>query len=242
MNLSELGNIPLQDNVDFDNLPAERGASASPPVPGAYRFALSPLKDANFAPIKREGKEDRVQVHFDGAAPLVIVQSPAGVHNGEPFETRISNVPRQRGKDESQVASDWDYLNRAIKLPKRPSTNLEYAKSLIAASAATPATEFAADIEWTWNCNPSRDAYFAAEDGSSQPVPDSNTPGKNIQGCGAKYYQGQSEKAADVANKKAGYVAKAVEVEGQAAVYPLRISCGCGATVRAFANLARIRE
>ncbi len=242
MNLNELGNTPLQDTVDFDNLPAERGAFAPPPVPGPYRFALSPLTDANFSPIPESKSGPRVQVHFNDAAPLAIVDSPGDVHNGEPFETRISNVPRQRGKDESQVASDWDYLNKALKVAKKPATNKAYCEQLMADSMATPPKQFGADIEWTWNCNEKRDAYFADGSGGSAPVPDQHAPGKNIQGCGAKYYQGQTAKVADVTNKKAGYIAKAVEVEGQPAVYPLRIECACGATVRAFANLARIRE
>lgn len=241
MDLKDLGNTPLQDAVDFDNLPAERGVYPPPPIPGAYRFALSPLEDANFAAVKSAEYGDRAKVKFDEAAPLVIVASPASAHNGEPFQTSLSNVPRPRGK-EKNLASDWDYLNRALKMTARPKTNVEYAQTLIAASKSTPPAQFAADIEWSWGCNDQRDAYFATADAAgvvngSAPVADPNNPGNNIKGCGAKYYQGREAKAADVAGKKAGTV---VAVGG---VFPLHHECGnCGASIRAFANLTRIRE
>lgn len=243
MDLNKLGTTAYADNVDFDNLPAERGQSQPPPTPGAYRFELTPLADENFDEVASEKHGARVKVKFNASAPLKIVQSPASAHNGDPFTTTITNVPRQRGKDESMISSDWDYLNRALKVPTRPVGSRGYAVQLIADSKAVPPKQFSADIEWTWNCSDKRDAFFQQQEGGSAPLPDPSTPGKNIQGCGAKYYQGQPDKgkAADVQANKAGYI-EPEPVEGGKAAYPLYIVCSCGATVRAFGNLSRIRE
>jgi hypothetical protein len=227
MSLQDIGSEKLQDTVDVEHLPEQGRQFPDPPQPGTYRFALSPLGDENFIEVASQ-KGKRVQVRFNEDAPLVIVQSPGGTKNGETFETSMSNITRERGKKGSGVeASDWDYLNKALKeTGPRPASNKEFGTRLMAKAAAK--TEFAADIEWSWRCSATRDAYFAAADGSTQTVPETDPAtgqptGRNVPGCGKKLYQKDVPK-----------------VNG---VYPARITCpDCQASVRAFGNLTRIRE
>lgn len=220
MSLNDFSTAPLNDGVDFANLPEQMGSFAPPPPPGPYRFALSPLSAANFDKVQSPDYGERAKVKFDQSAPLVIKQSLAGAHDNEPFQTTITNTPRKRGKgDTAPVASDWDYLNQALKIPVRPTTNRAYCETLLAESQKR--AEFGADLEWSWSCNPNRDAYFDDGQGGQATALNAAT-GANIQGCGARYYQGA--------------VAK---VDG---AYPLRLQCAtCGASVRAFANLTRFR-
>lgn len=221
-------------DVPLESLPEFGGAAPPPPAPGAYRFRLPDASKlaTNFDLVASEKYGQRVQVQFDQDSPLIIVQSPGGTMNNEPYQTRFSNVPRLRGRKGEQVlASDWDLLLRALGQAypdvkaERPKTNAAYIKAL----QAYAGKEFGADVEWSWSCNPKRTVWIPDDQGGSIEHPE------GVQGCGKRYYQNNIDK-----------------VEGQ---YPLRITCvgtridaatgesvTCGAIIRAFANLTNFRK
>jgi hypothetical protein len=219
----------IEGVASFDDL-AEQRAFAPPPDPGSYRFQLpaaGPLAQA-FDTVQSE-KGQRIQVILDGDAPLLIVQSPGKVHDGEPFTTRISNIERKRDRQGLVYASDMDYLLKALGETTRATTNAQYGQMLLKHAGES----FTSDIEWSWSCNPKRAARFEGtnEDGTASGTfevmddPTSALEGEDAgkkAGCGARYYQNDVPK-----------------VEGK---WPLRITCQCGASVRAFANLSRIRK
>jgi hypothetical protein len=239
VNLNDLGTTPLaSDGVDVNNLPEQRGQTAPPPQPGRYRFKLPVLKPEAFAKIVTKEQGDRVMVKFRDEHPLTIIQTPPAMKDeylNTPFETVVNNIPRKRGKgDDAPKASDWDYINKALKEPARPTNNADYAKKLIAQSQKAGGAEFSADIEWSWHCSPTRDARFDDGNGGVTTVPalqedgvtpvgvDPNTNEPTLQkGCGKRIYQSAVTK-----------------VDGK---YPLTITCpDCGANVRAFPDLSRI--
>ena len=233
-NLNDLGTTPIKDEVDVENLPEQMGGFAPPPQPGAYRWQLPRLTSDHFEKVETKDHGDRVQVIFAENNPLVILQSSDATVVGDPFTTRLSNVPRRRGKgDDAPVASDWDYLNRALKMGGRPASNMAYAQTLIEATK-TGEANFGADLEWSWYCNDKRAARWDDGEGGSQEVmgPDGTTP---LKGCGKRHYQNSVSKV----------VTSDDEGNAVGAAFPLRITCSneeCGATVRAFANLTRFRE
>ena len=196
MNLNDLTATPLADAVDFANLPSQGGGSAPPPYPGPKRFKLpKTLSAANFKEYDVDGKK-RLQVMFNEAAPLVITQSDPQ-HPDEiltAFRCNLNNNARERGKRGSGVfASDLDYLLQALGHPTRPASNRDFALAVLA--CAQKEQEFGGDIEWSWQCSDQRDAWYVREDNSTGPVAiDANT---NRKGCGAKYYQGDKDRAAD---------------------------------------------
>ena len=242
-NLNDLGGEALNDGLDYGNLPDQGGAPRPFFQPGAYRFAFSPLTAANFKAVQSEKFGTRVNVRFDGNAPLVVRQSPKGEMDGMPYETSLSNVPRNRAKkgQPEQLASDLDYLNRALGVAARPASNAAYAQTLIDYSQPIPveggapvAREFGADIEVSYSCNDKKDAYFAVSqvddqgqptgevDYQRQPVDGAGAEGPFKQGCGTRIYQG-----------------KVTPENGR---YPERVTCGgCGASLRGFGNLTRFR-
>lgn len=251
--LNDLGNDSLlQDGVDFNNMPEQGGGRTPPPQPGTYRFRLpETLGPEQFKKVDSTDFGPRVQVKFDENAPLLIVQAPASAIDrvNTPFETSLSNVPRNRARkgQPAQNVSDADYLLRALGITERPATNRAYAEVLIA--AAKEGREFTADIEWSWRCNDKRDAYFTVEDPDNPgqtksdriPLVDeagNAIPDKFRQGCGKGHYQ---------QNGRYGQVGKVnVAAEDQPPVieYPLYITCQnqeCQAVVRGFANLTRFR-
>lgn len=211
--LKDLGlkNDAVGSDVDFDHLPKVGGFR--PLIqPGNFRFRL-PTNMGNLWEKVDASKGERVAAQFDQDTPLVIVQSPGGTYNGEPFQTRISNVERPRGREKIEV-SDMDYLLRALGHKERPKTNAAYIQALM----QYPGKEFSATVEVQYSCNPNKDIYVDDGNGGSQQVPDHK-------GCGARYYQN------DVANLK---------VDGK---FPERIPCGgenCGASIRGFNQLGAI--
>ena len=204
---------------DISDLP-EYGGYTPPPPPGTYGFKapvfkLTDLVWDSFGADSEKG--ERISLMFDSAHPLLIIHTPpapaCAKYLHEPFETRINNSERKRDKAGEKVASDMDYLLRACGMTKRPSppTNLNYCK---AAAQAVPGKTFSADVEYSYSCNPNREAQ----------VPDGaggyTSMGKN--GCGERYYQSQVSKQPD-------------------GTMPDRIVCTCGAHVRGFANLTNIK-
>lgn len=199
----------LADLPDF-------GSFREPPQPGAYRFKLpmdlSSIWDVYDTPNKPGGQ--RIRAVFDKDHPLLIVQSAGGRANNEPFETRISNEERSRGKDKSIVASDMDYVLRALKIEKKPGSNRAYIDTF----KQQPGKEFGADIRYSWKCSADRDIRVKNAEGNVEAV-------EGKKGCGTSYYQ---EDLPSGGKDAAGNV-------------PTQIQCQCGALLRCFANLDNIR-
>lgn len=193
----------------------EFGSFAPPPQPGSYRFQLpddmSAIYDVYDAP-KVGGQ--RIRVVFDKNAPLTIVQSKGGASNGLPFETRLSNEERARGKDKSIVASDVDYLLRALGLKEKPASN----KAYVVALQAQAKKQFGADVRYSWRCSTDRNIRVKDAQGNVQEV-------EGRPGCGNAIYQ------EDLPNRGVG-------PDG---LVPLQVQCTCGAVLRAFANLDNLR-
>jgi hypothetical protein len=161
--LAELGlTNDVIESTALDQIPEQSGTFAPPPEPGDYRFQLpeaKALKDT-FDVFDADGKQ-RLAVVFDQNAPLTILQSPKSAHDGEPFQTRINNVPRARNKDKTLVFSDLDLLAKALgetaaSFPNAQKTNKGYGDMLMR-HAGEP---FNATIEWSYYCNPKRAARF----------------------------------------------------------------------------------
>lgn len=199
---------------DLTDLP-EFGAWEPPPQPGPFRFKLpldlSAIYDVFDAASGGQAMGQRVKAIFDREHPLLIVQSLGGKYNGQPFQTRITNQERARGKDKSVVASDWDYLLRALKETAKPGSNKEYVTALRKHAGA----EFGADLRYSWRCSEDRDIRVKDGGGNTQTV-------EGHKGCGEAFY------AEDVPKNPDGTT-------------PYEITCTCGALLRAFANLDNIR-
>ena len=198
----------------LDDLPTF-GSFTPPPPPGAYRFELprdlSAIWDLFDTPEKTPPQ--RVKATFDRDHPLVIVQSPQGKSNGEPFETRLTNNERQRGKDKAVTASDMDYLLRALGVKTKPRSNREYMQTV----QQHGGKQFGADLRYSWRCSKDRDIRARDPQGQVQVI-------EGKKGCGASFYQEDVPKGAN------GEV-------------PYEITCGdCGALLRAFANLDNLRS
>jgi hypothetical protein len=200
----------------------EFGGFEPPPQPGPFRFELP--KDLATAaiwdvyavptlPKNADGSDaQRVRVTFDREHPLLIVQSLGGKYNQQPFHTRMSNQERARGRDKSVVASDWDYLLRALEVKQKPASNREY----ITALKPHGGKQFGADLRYSWRCSQERDIRVRDNAGNVTTV-------EGTKGCGESFYQEDVPKQAD----------------GQV---PNEITCTCGALLRAFANLDNIRK
>lgn len=198
---------------ELDDLPVF-GSFTPPPPPGAYRFQLPASLDSIWDVFDTPEKSppQRVKASFDRDHPLLIVQSPQGKSNGEPFETRLTNNERKRGKGGEVIASDMDYLLRALGEKTKPKSNRDY-MTIVQRHAGK---QFGADLRYSWRCSKDRDIRVRDAQGSVQVV-------EGKKGCGAAFYQEDVPKSAD----------------GQV---PYEITCGdCGALLRAFANLDNLR-
>ncbi len=207
-----LTNDSIGDDVDYANLP-KVGAYAPPLPPGKYRFRL-PTKLGDIWEKVTSKEKDYLNAIFDQNAPLVVVQSKDNTFNGDPFTSRVSNVPRGRGKDKLMI-SDMDYLLKTLGSTTKPKSNPEYAKALISFAGK----EFDATVEWQWSCNPNKDIYVDDGNGSSVPV-------EGKKGCGARFYQNQVEKVD-------GKVPERITCSGTSAD-----GSECNASLRAFPQLA----
>ncbi len=196
---------------DLADLP-EFGAFTPPPQPGPFRFKLPMDLSALYDVFDIPDKGQRVKVIFDRDHPLVIVQSLNGTYNGQPFETRLTNNERERGKRGSGIiASDFDYLLRGLGEKVKPKSNREYIEAL----KHHAGQEFSADLRYSWRCSVERDIRVRDQNGAIQTV-------ENQKGCGEGYYQ------EDVPKNQDGTT-------------PYEVTCRCGALLRAFANLDNIR-
>ncbi len=197
----------LADLPDF-------GGFREPPQPGSYRFQLpddlSTIWDVYDTPSKTPPQ--RVRAIFDREHPLQIVQSASGRYNGEPFEARLSNEERNRGKD--RIASDLDFLLRALGITTKPRSNSDYIRTV----QTQAKKQFGADIRFSWKCATNRNIRVRDANGAIQEV-------EGHKGCGTAYYQ------EDLPNG-------GKQADGQV---PTQIQCTCGALLRAFANLDNLR-
>lgn len=230
---------PLE--LDYENIPEERGEFREPPKPGTYRFRLpaalgfEPLeiaaKNAEGKWVDAKGqvvekielaaKVQHVNVVFDEAHPLVFVGGP---YDGEPFYTRISTLARNRfvTKDTKVKVSDLTYLLRAVAPEQRPTTIQAQAQ---VAAQVLPGKEFVARVEWSGYCNPKKDAYYLQAVDETKPngeqawlaYQDPNT-GENMKGCGNRVWSNKWPKKAD-------------------GTWEERATCSCNAGIRPFANL-----
>lgn len=196
---------------DLADLP-EFGSFEPPPQPGPFRFKLPGDLKAIYDvfDVAALGGQ-RIRVIFDREHPLLITQSLGGKYNGQPFQTRLSNQERARGKDKSVVASDLDYLLRALGDKAKPASNRGYIEALMKHAGA----EFGADLRYAWRCSSDRDIRTRDQAGAVQVV-------EGQQGCGRAYYAEDVPKNAD-------------------GTTPYEIPCECGAMLRAFANVDNLR-
>jgi hypothetical protein len=195
---------------DLADLP-EFGAFEPPPQPGPFRFKLPSDLSAIYDVFDAANLGQRVRAIFDREHPLLIVQSLGGKYNGQPFHTRIANNERSRGKDKSVIASDWDYLLRALGVKVKPTSNKGYIEEL----RKHAGQEFGADLRYSWRCSEDRDIRVRDAAGTVQAV-------EGTKGCGEGYYQEDVPKNAD-------------------GTTPYEITCQCGALLRAWANLDNLR-
>lgn len=204
-----LGNEKLE-GAEFGDIPENLGQSfVDPPQPGKYRFKFPTNMTAIWAGIDSEKHGKRINAIFNEGSSLTIVQSPnTTTLPGEEFDTRISNVPRERTKEKILV-SDMDLLLRAMGVTQRPKTNKDYAQALMKFGGK----EFEATVEWSYRCDPKKEIYADDGTGNQQKV-----EGKF--GCGARYYQRDVPKE-----------------NGLQPIRITCGNPECGASIRAFANL-----
>jgi hypothetical protein len=198
---------------DLDDLPVFGGFTPPPPA-GAYRFRLPQDLSAvwDLIDVPDKTPPQRVRINFDRDHPLLITQSPQGKFNNEPFETRLTNNERGRGKGRAVIASDLDYLLRALGEKSKPRSNREYMQLM----QRHAGKEFGADIRYRWNCSRDRDVRVRDAQGQLQVI-------EGKKGCGESFYQ------EDVSKLPNGEV-------------PYEITCGnCRARLLAFANLDNMR-
>lgn len=232
--LSDLGLTTEQvgEPLDYATMPDQMGSFPDPPYPGAYRFKLPARLDdlwEVFDHTKGTPPGKRIRARFDENHPLAIVQSPGGKFDGDPFQTSISNAERKRGRRDDPAASnisDMDYINRDVwGLTTKPvGGNPGYAQEFIKHAG----TEFSADIEWNWFCNPNKHIYADNGQGAYAEI-------EGQKGCGASYYQ------KDIRDNSM-LISSVPDDPNSPKVYPLRITCACGANIRAFPNLVRFRK
>lgn len=221
-----LGNEQVGQALDYDTMPDQMGGFSEPPQPGHYRFKFPARMDdiwETFEHANGNPPGKRIRAKFDDAHPLTIIQSPLGKQDGEPFQTSISNAERRRGKKDDTTApfiSDMDYINRDVwGLKTKPQGgNVGYAQEF----QKHASTEMSAAITWNWFCNPKKNIYVDNGQGGYMEV--------QQLGCGTSYYQKDIDK-----------VPSNPEDPNSLPVFPFRISCKCGAVVRAFANLEQFK-
>ena len=208
------------DVADLDALPAQMGMRTPTLQPGPYVFqlpALAALREC-FDAIKRDGEPDRLALVFRDEAALVIAQAPDKELVGKPFNNRISNVARKRGKGDVKV-SDFDYLLQCLGEKKMPNTNIAYGEAIQRYAGKT----FGADIELSYYCNNKNP--IRVEDTSGQMVTLDGQEGRQLQkGCGSRFYQ------------------KDVDRDAETGKFPIKIGCDCGAVLYANENLTRFRK
>lgn len=225
-------------DVDFNLMPDQRGSFGPLPQPGTYRFkfplfdAGSPIWDSMDAPTGRPGTK-RINLKFEDAFALTIVQSPGNVHNGETFEARFSNREFNQAwqGEEAYYVSDLDYIFRdVLRLPKPATNNQQYAQFAIQSLAGK---EMTADLEFTWYCNAKND--IRVDDGAG-----STTVVEGQKGCGTKFYQG-GKNGVQKAHTDANDPTSPLVFPERIGPCPGKDGVPCGASLRAFPRLRNYR-
>jgi hypothetical protein len=225
LNLKDEGTVvpgdALADLPTFGNF-------VPPPQPGPFRFKLPANLTSCYDVYDTPSKvpPQRVRILFDSDHPLEITQSTGGKYNGTPFQTRMSNEERSRGKDKSIVASDWDYLLRALGELAKPTrlvagVKVPDNKGYIEITRKHAGKEFGGDIRYSWRCDDKRHIRVETKDavsGARMGVQEVETQN----GCGNAFYGDDVPRLPD-------------------GTTPLEITCQCGALLRAFANLDNLR-
>lgn len=226
-----LGQEQVGQQLDYANMPDQFGTIQDPLYPGTYLFEFPKRVDdlwEKFDHTKGNPPGPRIRAKFDDSHPLLIIQSPGGTRDGEPHTCSISNAEFKRGKAEDAAApwiSDMDYINRDVfGVPTKPTGNKGYADLFQAKAVVNGVPQrFLADVTWSWTCSNQRNIYVANGQGGMQEM--------QQLGCGTTYRQRDVPKVpADPNNPQSQLV------------YPMRITCQCGASLRAFANLGNYRK
>lgn len=223
--LSALQDVALDDgNVQsLDDL-RETGSFLPMLQPGAYEFETPADMNLPWDLVEKEGQPQRVQVQFDDDHPLKIVAGPDAKRVGEPYTTRVSNVPRERKfGGETVKINDFQYLLKKLGHKDVPRTNREYLLAL----QKYGGRRFRSAVSVSWSCNPNRDIRVWVPD----PADPSKGERKEIvgqKGCGERYYPD---------GRKNGVP------KGPDGLYPEEIICvKCHALLRGFSNLDLVRE
>lgn len=225
--LKELKTEGQEPAIDYDNLPEERGQYVPPPQPGDYRFKLPAdlTKNWDLGEYEKDGQKYQVATMvFNDDAPLTIVQAAQKANEqfvGQSPWVRISTRRRKRGKDGPEV-SDTTYLARALDPKARPQS----IKDFIEFFRKQGGREFVAAGEYTGFCNPKKPAKVQLEDPQTHEVTleiKQDAQGNPVNGCGNNYYQSDWPKGAD-------------------GLFASTMTCGCGALIYPFFQLARFRS
>lgn len=230
--LSTLQDVALDEGniASLDDL-KETGSFLPMLQPGVYEFEMpQDLAALPWDTVDQEGKPQRVQVQFDDNHPLKIVSaSGAGAARvGEPFQTRISNVPRERTFGGEKVTiNDFLYLLKKLGHKEVPKSNRDYLLAL----QKYAGRRFRSAVGVSWSCNPKRDVRMWVPNADPVKAQAGEGERKEIpgqKGCGERYYPD---------GKKNGVP------KGPDGLYPEEIYCSkCRAVLRGFSNLDVVRE
>jgi hypothetical protein len=224
--LNNLGLKPNQWDVDFDALPTGFGAAiVDPPQPGTYLFRLPSRvqieKSFEEFDHAQQGKRLRCSFRDDTALNNLTL--------GNQYNTTLSNVGRlitpRKGNRQPFVVSDLASLCKAVRSIPSNQTVQGWKEALLAAADA----EFLADHTLTANCNPQRDRYAYDENVGKTIIQ------VGIKGCGKRYRTEAWDGGGDI-NK--AVLAIPQDADGK---FALRITCVCGAEVRAWGQLQGFR-
>lgn len=225
--LSTLQDVPLDEGniASLDDL-KETGSYLPMLQPGVYEFETPSDMNIPWDTIEKEGQPTRVQVQFDENHPLKIVAGTDAARVGEPYTTRVSNVPRERtfGGEKVKI-NDLQYLLKKLGEKVLPKTNREYLLAL----QKYGGRRFRSAVSVSWSCNPNRDIRMWIPD----PADPTGQKGERKEvagqkGCGTRCYP----------DGKTNGVPK-----GPDGKYPEEIICPkCHALLRGFSNLDLVRE
>lgn len=233
--LSALQDVPLDETTvaSLDDL-RETGSYLPMLQPGVYTFQMpEKTDDLPWDTIEQEGKPQRVQIEFDDTHPLKITSATgaAQARVGEPFTTRVSNVPRERTFSGEKVwINDLLYLLKKLGHKVKPNNNREY----LLAVSSYPGKQFRSAVNVSWSCNPKRNIRRWIPD-PTNPAEGNRQEIEGQMGCGARYYPDGKVEGQPASVK--------FPTKGADGLFPEEVVCPkCGALLRGFANLDLVRE
>jgi len=217
LNELNLPNEELARVIDPDELPAQ-GRFKEPLQPGDYTFKL-PQVFRGFESIVGFQNEPQLEARFIDEFALVV---PA---LNEHFNWKVNTIPRLRGKDKIPV-SDFAYLLKALEVRAAGNTLKDLAQALLV--AVEQQSTFKGTVKWGTKCSESKDVY---KDGAVQ---------AGVKGCGRKY-------STDPYTTKKSYgpnqeFTRVFPIpQRQDGTYSPTFECACGATLRSWPEIDRIR-